>query len=75
MAELRANQINLHNFLDDQAQTTQRVLSNQAETETTNQQKFKKIEEEIKTSTTSLEKNFNEKVDDIRNGSESLSMN
>ena len=66
MAELRANQINLNNFLDDQAQTTQRVLSNQAETESTNQQKFKKIDEEIKSTTNNLEKIFNEKVDDIR---------
>ena len=68
MAELRANQINLNNFLDDQAQTTQRVLSNQAETESTNQQKFKKIDDEIKSTTNNLEKIFNEKVDDIREG-------
>merc|ERR1711937_27177 len=65
VAELRANQINLNNFLDDQAQTTQRVLSNQAETESTNQQKFKKIDEEIKSTTNNLEKILNEKVDDI----------
>jgi len=65
VAELRANQINLNNFLDDQAQTTQRVLSNQAETESTNQQKFKKIDDEIKSTTNNLEKIFNEKVDDI----------
>jgi len=65
VAELRANQINLTNFLDDQAQTTQRVLSNQAETESTNQQKFKKIDDEIKNTTNNLEKILNEKVDDI----------
>ena len=68
MAELRANQINLNNFLDDQAQTTQRVLSNQAETESANQQKFRKIDDEIKSTTNNLEKNFNDKVDDIREG-------